>query len=191
MNFWNTRWDLDEAQCPCDIHFNDWIEAEKLTDKTIFHFGTGRHHVVGIRQATNGSRNRVFGITASPEEYDAYIRLVTERPQISKSYLTYFGDIYLTEPRLVPELDIVALFHLGEYFAPNTASPEYGGMTDLALARALLSRTSAGGHLLIFTGSFAHDKAEAIAAALEAAGEIASVGAYKTLLVYRKTACGR
>ena len=40
--------------------------------------------------------------------------------------------------------------------------------------------------LLIFTGSFAHDKAEAVAAQLEHAGEVAFAGAFKTLLVYRK-----
>src|SRR2546421_570700 len=98
MNFWDAKWDLDEAQCPCDIHFNDWIDAERLTGKTIYHFGTGKHHVVGLRQAGNGSNNAVFGITAS----------------------------------------------------------------------------------------FAHDKAEAVAAQLEQAGEVAFVGAFKTLLVYRK-----
>jgi hypothetical protein len=186
MNFWDAKWDLDEAQCPCDIHFNDWIDAEQLAHKTIFHFGTGKHHVVGIRQAENGSGNRVFGITASPEEYDAYIRLVTERPRIAKAYLCYFGDIYLTNPLLLPVLDISALFHLGEFIHETTTSPEYGGVDDLALTRMLLGRTAPGGHVLIFTGSFAHDKAEAVAAKLEAAGEITFVGAFKTLLVYRK-----
>lgn len=186
MNFWDAKWDLDEGQCPCDIHFNDWLDAERLTGKSIYHFGTGKHHVVGIRQATNGSNNVVFGITASPEEYDAYIRLVTEQPQISKSYLCYFGDIYLTNLRLLPELDVVALFHLGEFISDTTTTPEYGGLSDFALTRALLSKTRPRGYVLIFTGSFAHDKAEAIAAELERAGEIAFESAFKTLLVYRK-----
>jgi hypothetical protein len=187
MNFWNTRWDLDEKQCPCDVHFNEWIEERKLTGKTIYHFGTGRHHVVGIRQATNGSGNVVFGITASPEEYDAYIALVTEQPQLAKSYLCYFGDIYLTNPALLPELDIVALFHLGEFIDSTTTTPEYGGLSDLALARVLLRRIRPGGQVLIFTGSFAHDKAQAVADELERAGELAFEADYKTLKVYRKT----
>jgi hypothetical protein len=186
MNFWDAKWDLDEAQCPCDIHFNDWIDAEKLTGKTIYHFGTGKHHVVGLRQATNGSGNVVFGITASPEEYDAYIKLATEQPQVTKSYLCYFSDIYLANPRLLPDLDIVALFHLGEFIHETTTSPEYGGVDDLALTRLLLERTRRGGHLLIFTGSFAHVKAEAVAAELERAGEVTFVGVFKTLKVYRK-----
>jgi hypothetical protein len=162
MNFWNAKWDLDEAQCPCDVHFNDWIEDEGLTGKTIYHFGTGKHHVVGIAQAQNGSGNTVFGITASPEEYDAYLRVVTEQPRIAKSYLCYFGDIYLTNPQLLPDLDIVALFHLGEFIHETTTSTEYGGLDDLGLTRALLSKTRTDGRLLIFTGSFAHDKAEAV-----------------------------
>ena len=96
MNLWDAKWDLDEAQCPCDIHFNQWIDANKITGKTIYHFGTGTHHIVGLTQAANGSDNVVFGITASIVEYEAYIKLANERPQLSKNYLAYFGDIYLT-----------------------------------------------------------------------------------------------
>jgi hypothetical protein len=186
MNFWDSKWDLDVAQCPCDIHFNDWVDAEKLTGKTIYHFGTGTHHVIGIRQATNGSNNVVFGITASPGEYNTYIQLVTERPQIAKSYLCYFGDIYLTNPRLLPAFDIVALFHLGEFIDQSTTSPEYGGLSDLGVTRALLENTRPGGNVLIYSESFAHDRAEAVAAELEAAKEIAFVGKFEKLLVYRK-----
>ena len=75
MNFWDAKWDLDEAQCPCDIHFNQWIEANKITGKTIYHFGTGTHHIVGLTQAANGSGNVVFAITASTIEYEAYMKL--------------------------------------------------------------------------------------------------------------------
>ena len=80
----------------------------------------------------------------------------------------------------------MALFHLGEFIHETTTSPEYGGVDDLALTRMLLDRTRSGGYLLIFTGSFAHDKAETVARELERAGEVTFVGAFKTLLVYRK-----
>ena len=66
-----------EAVCPCDVHFNDWVAKQKLKNKTIYHFGTGTHHVVGIKQAAR--KNRVLGITASKEEYEAYIELVTDQ----------------------------------------------------------------------------------------------------------------
>ena len=26
LNYWNTTWSLDEAQCPCDVHFIDYLE---------------------------------------------------------------------------------------------------------------------------------------------------------------------
>jgi len=186
MNFWDAKWDLDEAQCPCDVHFNQWLEANSVTGKTIYHFGTGTHHIVGLTQAANGSNNVVFGITASIFEYEAYIKLVNERPQLSKNYLAYFGDIYLTNARLIPELDIATMFHAGEYIGANTTSPEYGGMDDLAVTRILLDRMRAGGHVLFYRGSFAFDKAEAIVATLEREKKLERAGTFKSLLVCRK-----
>ena len=186
MNLWDAKWDLDEAQCPCDIHFNQWIEANRISGKTIFHFGTGTHHIVGIRQADNGLNNEVIGITASVVEYEAYIKLVNERPQLMKSYLAYFGDIYLTSERLLPDIDIATMFHAGEYIGANTTSPEYGGVDDLGVARILLDRMRPGGHLLFYTGSFAFDKADALARVLEREGKLAREGTFKTLLVCQK-----
>ena len=186
MNTWSARWDLDEAQCPCDVHFNDWIADRKLTGKSIYHFGTGTHHIVGRVQAENGSGNAVFAITASVEEYDSYIALVSENAPVARGYLAYFGDIYLTNPRVLPEFDVVTLFHLCEFSAPNTASTEYGGLTDLDLLLALTDRLRPGGHVLFYTGSFAFDAAERAIADWEQARPVERVGEFKTLLVYRK-----
>jgi hypothetical protein len=186
MNFWDAKWDLDEAQCPCDVHFNDWIEANKIAAKTIYHFGTGMHHIVGLTQAANSANNAVFAITASTIEYNQYIKLALEQPQILKSYLAYFGDAYLTNPRLLPELDIATMFHAGEYIGANTTTPEYGGIDDLGVTRLLLGRMRPGGHVLFFTGSFAFDKAEAIVATLEGEKKLAREGTFKSLLVCRK-----
>jgi hypothetical protein len=186
MNLWDAKWDLDEAQCPCDIHFNQWIEANRISGKTIFHFGTGTHHIVGIRQADNGLNNEVIGITASVVEYEAYIKLVNERPQLMKSYLAYFGDIYLTSERLLPDIDIATMFHAGEYIGANTTSPEYGGVDDLGVARILIGRMRPGGHLLFYTGSFAFDKADALVSVLEREGKLERAGTFKSLLVCRK-----
>ena len=186
MNLWDAKWDLDEAQCPCDIHFNEWIEANRITNKTIYHFGTGMHHIVGLTQAANGSDNVVFGITASIVEYEAYIKLVNERPQILKNYLTYFGDIYLTNARLLPPLDIATMFHAGEYIGDNTTTLAYGGFDDLAVARIMLDGMRPSGHLLFFTGSFAFDKAEAIVETLTREKKLERAGTFKSLLVCRK-----
>jgi hypothetical protein len=185
MNYWDAKWDLDEAQCPCDVQFNEWIDEQKLTGKTIYHFGTGTHHVIGRHQAEKG--NIVLAITASIEEYESYIKLATDTPTVSKAYLAYFGDIYLTNARLLPSLDIATMFHAGEYIGANTTTPEYGGVDDLGVARILHSRMRPGGHFLFYTGSFAFDKAEALAKVLEQEGKLERVGAFKTLLVCRKT----
>jgi hypothetical protein len=186
MNLWDAKWDLDEAQCPCDVHFNQWIEANKIANKTIYHFGTGMHHAVGIAQAENGLNNAVFGITASIVEYQAYVKLVSENHQIAKRYLAYFGDIYLSDPRLVPELDIVTLFHANEYIHDDTPSPEYGGLDDLKLARLLIGRMRPGGHVMFYTGSFALDKTDAMVATLENEKKLAREGTFQSLLVCRK-----
>jgi hypothetical protein len=183
MNYWKAMWDLD-PRCPCDVHFNDWVKLRKLKNKLIYHFGTGMHHVVGRKQATGASNNVVFAITASKEEYAAYIELAIERPKISKNYLAYFGDIYLTNPRLLPDFDVVTLFHLCEYFHP--ANKAYGGIDDAKLLDILTAKTRRGGFILFFTGSFAFPSAEKIIAKWEKTGRVKRVGAYKTLLVFRK-----
>jgi len=186
MNSWDAKWDLDEAQCPCDIHFNQWIEANNISGTTIYHFGTGTHHIVGLTQAANGSGNVVLGITASTVEYEAYMKLALERPQFSKSYLAYFGDVYLTNARLLPELDVATMFHAGEFIGDNTTSSEYGGADDLGVARILHGRMRPGGYFLFYTGSFAFDKADALAKALERENKLARAGTFKSLSVWRK-----
>jgi hypothetical protein len=72
LNIYEVGWYLDEAMCPCDLHFLKYLEHEKATRQTIFHFGTGEHHVVGIRCHEAGSGHAVLGITASTQEHDAY-----------------------------------------------------------------------------------------------------------------------
>jgi len=186
MNYWTDKWDLDVDVCPCDSHFNDWVAKTKVKNKLIYHFGTGTHHLIGIKQATNKSGNVVFAITASKEEYEAYIQLSTEKAQVSKSYLAYFGDIYLTNPKLLPEFDVVTMFHLCEFFFPNTASKAYGGMTDEKLLDLFTAKTKKGGHILFYMGSMAWNKALPIVQKWEKRGHVKRVGELKTLLVFRK-----
>lgn len=185
MNFYDDKWPLMVEVCPCDVHFNEWAAKQKLRNKTIYHFGSGDHHVVGVEQGKR--KNRTFGITASKGEYDAYVDLVTGNPRIAKNYVCYFGDIYLTNPQLLPELDVVTLFHLCEFFAPSTASKSYGGLTDRTLLDALTDRTRKGGHVLFYKGSLGFEKSKPIIAKWEKAKRMKRVADFKTLLVYRKT----
>ena len=186
MNYWNDKWDMQFEVCPCDVHFNDWIAHKKLKNKLIYHFGTGTHHVIGIKQAQNRSGNVVFAITASKGEYESYIELVAKNAQVSKSYLAYFGDIYLTNPRLLPEFDVVTMFHLCEFYAPNTTSKSYGGLTDAKLLDLFTKKTKPGGYILFYTRSKDFNLAEPIVAKWAKTRPVRRVGEFKTLLVYQK-----
>ena len=185
MNYWTDKWDLHEDVCPCDVHFNEWVAKQKLNNKQIYHFGSGTHHVVGIQQAAR--KNRTFCITASKEEYQAYIDLVTENSGVAKNYLCYFGDIYLTNPALLPEFDVVTMFHLCEFFFPNTASKEYGGMTDAKVLDLFTAKTKKGGHILFYTRSMAFHKTSPLVSKWEKKAPVKRVGEFKTLLVFKKT----
>ena len=59
LNWWE-KWGLHPEVCPCDVHFNEWVEAHGIRNKLIYHFGTGTHHVIGRRQAELGTGNVVF-----------------------------------------------------------------------------------------------------------------------------------
>ena len=186
LNYWTDKWDLHVDICPCDVHVNDWLKENKVSNKLIYHFGTGTHHVIGKEQAGNGSGNMVFGITASIEEYDAYVKLVAGNSKVAKSYVAYFGDIYLTNPQLLPDFDVVTMVHLCEFFFPNTASAEYGGVDDRRLLDMFTAKTRLGGHILFYTKSIAFDKVRPIVAQWGKEAPVTRVGDFKTLAVYRK-----
>jgi hypothetical protein len=168
------------------VHFCDWLETNDVRNASIFHFGTGSHHIVGIRTAGNGSNNCVLGITASPGEYEAFIKLAIERPEVEKTYKSFFGDIYQLESRLLPEFDVVSLFHLCEF--RNERNDEYAALTDLDVLEMLTDKTRPGGYVIFYTKSFAFDTAEKVIAQWEKSRAVEKVGLYETLLVYRKKA---
>jgi hypothetical protein len=186
LNYWNQTWSLDEAQCPCDVHFVQYLEEKKVTNAAIFHFGTGNHHIVGLKGAEDGVNNAVLGITASPQEYDDYVELLIKNPRLGHTYKAYFGDIYQLDARLLPQFDYAALFHVGEF---RTAENDvYGALTDLEMTLLLADKIKPGGEILFYTGSFAYDKAEAVAAELVKVRAFAPAPDYKTLKVYKKQA---
>ncbi len=184
LHYWDAFWDLRIDECPCDIHFCDWLEKNDLKQKSIFHFGTGGHHIVGIRTAENGSGNCVMGITAAPQEYETFIKLAIERPDVEKTYKTFFGDIYQLDARMLPEFDIVTLFHLCEFRTEK--NDEYGALTDREVTDMLTKKTRSGGYILFYTKSYAFDTAEKVIAKWEKEMPVEKVGMYETLLVYRK-----
>jgi hypothetical protein len=136
--------------------------------------------------AENGSNCAVLGITASPQEYDDYVELLIKNPRLGHTYKAYFGDIYQLDARLLPELDYVSLFHVGEFRTPDNDA--YGALTDLEMTLMLADRTKPGGEILFFTGSFAYDKAQAVGKELLEQQPFEPAGVYKSLQIFRKRA---
>jgi hypothetical protein len=184
LQIWDVDWYLDEAQCPCDVHFTQWVDETKLTGATIFHFGTGGHHHLGLHNLERGAPNTILGITASPPEFQRFVELAIKHPRLSYAYQVWFGDIYLLNPKLLPELDVATMFHTGEF--RGDSQDAYGGLTDRQSVDVVLKRLRPGGRLLFFTGSFAYDKAEAIAKDLVREGLVVAEGAFKSLVIFRK-----
>ena len=95
-----------------------------------------------------------------------------------------FGDIYLLNPRLLPRIDIATLFHLCEF--RGDSQDKYGGLTDAEVLDTTLETMPKGGLVSLFTGSFAGDKATAIAMAAVSAGKLKRLPDYKSLQFYEK-----
>ncbi len=184
LHFWDQSWDLRLAECPCDMDFLEWLEEKKIKDQSIFHFGTGSHHIVGLKTAEDGSNNAVLGITASPGEYDAYVKMLIEKPRLGFTYKAYFGDIYQLDRRLLPLFDIVTLFHVGEFRTEKNDA--YGALTDLEMTKVLADRMKPGGQMLFYSGSYAFDVAERTFGELSKAKVLKDAGVYKTLRIFEK-----
>jgi len=184
LNYWNATWSLDEKQCPCDIHFLDYLDERKIKNADIFHMGTGNHHIVGLKTASNNSGNHVLGITASPQEYEDYVKLLIANPRLGFTYKAYFGDIYQIDRRLLPDLDLVTLFHLGEY--RTAENDKYGALTDSDMTLVLADKLRPGGEIHFYSGSFAFDRAEASAKELMRTRPFEDAGTFKSLRIFRK-----
>jgi hypothetical protein len=189
LHYWDAYWDLRVQECPCDVHFVEWLDQNRITDAAIYHFGTGGHHFVGIECASEKRRNAVLGITAAPQEYEKYVELAIARPDVLRYYNAVFGDIYLLNDKLLPTFDVVTLFHLCEFRGEKNDA--YNALTDLQVTNLLTDKTRPGGHILFFTTSFAFDwdgpmSAKKVIALWEKERDVERVGMFKSLLVYRK-----
>ena len=181
-------WTLRPVDCPCDLHFVEWMEQRSARDEVVFHFGTGSHHHVGIKLGESDLGVSVMGITATRKEYDTYIDLVTHRPELARTYCVYFGDIYTANAALLPTFEVVTLFHLCEFRTEENDA--YGALTDLELTRLFTERTRPGGHLLFYTGSYAYAQAETVITEWAASSPVEEVEGFKTLRVFRKVGAG-
>lgn len=195
LNFYERCWTLNEAACPCDVHFVSFLQERVLAHKSIFHFGTGAHHVVALENARLGLGNSILGITCSKQEYASYMDLVSTDSSLAVSYKAIYADAYTLSSGVLPEFDIVTLFHLGEYWNgrgdgmhgnPSAEAP----LNDQGLFDLMWSRTREGGLLLFYRGSAGWVRTEPILERAIASGRIRDAGSHRTLSIYRKVGAG-
>jgi len=182
LNYWKASWPLMGDICPCDIHFAQYLRANRIQGKVIFHFGTGEHHILGKMNLESGAPNEILAITASRQEYDKYIEFIINSPVAAKTYKVIFGDVYTLTPRIIPNFDLVTLFHLCEYY--DEGSSAYAELDDSSLLDLFLSKLNPGGRVFFYKGSSHFARCRAIIESFVNGAKMIQVDEYKTLLAY-------
>ncbi len=182
MRFVHFDWPLRPEVCPCDVHCCEYLAERDIRGRSVFHFGTGGHHVVGITNRDRGLDNEILGITASPPEHSRYVRLVIRSPSLGKHYKVLFADIYDLGNAGLPTFDLVTLFHLCEFSSP--ADPRRR-MDDAGVLDLFLSKLSPGGRILFYRGSFGYQAATPLIERAVGGGKMSFVECYKSLDVYQ------
>ena len=177
-------WKPDRVLCPCDFEFVEYLKRSQIEGQSIFHFGTGGHHIVGLENQKFTIPNEVIGITASAPEHRAYTQLVLKDRALAKYYKVLFVDIYTLTANTLPMFDIVTSFHLCEFYLSDNAPSVH--QDDQSLLQLFLDKLNPGGKIVFYTGSWGWDQTQAILQVLESDGKIKQVDAYKTLLIYAK-----
>jgi hypothetical protein len=183
LNYYRDSWGLDVSECSCDVHFLEYLAQHGVADKAIFHFGTGAHHVVGLENAKAARPNHVLGVTASREEYDAYVDLVIADPRLAVTYKAMFVDIYTLDSRTLPDFDLVTLFHLGEFYGADQA--RYAPLDDRGLLAMFIAKLAPGGRICFYRGSNGWAASTPIVEAFVAEGKLAVEEEFLSLLVCR------
>jgi hypothetical protein len=188
MQFVAHSWPLRPDVCPCDVDFCDYVDSHGMRGRSVFHFGTGGHHLVGLRNHAEGWTNEVLGLTVSPREHDTYVRHVVRDPALAKHYKVLFADIYSLSTAALPTFDVVTLFHLCEFADPSSAGRR---LDDSGLLRMFCCRLAPEGLLLLYKGSFGYSRAQPLLAAAVAEGTLAFVEEFRSLAIYRRTGATR
>ncbi len=178
-----SSWGLQPEVCPCDLQFCEYLQQTGTMGKSIFHFGTGSHHIIGLENQKLDCPNEVMGITASLPEHQAYAELVLQDAALAKYYKVLFADIYTLTDSNLPSLDIINLFHLCEFYNSDNAALIHHN--DESLLQLFLDKLKADGKILFYNGSLAWERStRALVQSFEETGKINRVGEYKNLLIY-------
>lgn len=179
-----SSWELQPHLCPCDIELIEYLQESNIQDQTVFHFGTGAHHILGLENQKLAKPNEIIGITASIPEHEAYVQMCRKNRQLAKFYKVLCTDIYTLTDRSLPMLDVVALFHVGEFYMAEEAA--FVHHNDESMVDLFLNKLNPDGKILFYTKSVGYGKAEEIIESFTAQGKIYLVEQYKSLLVYAR-----
>jgi len=164
------------------VHLCDYLKERDVRNKSVFHFGTGGHHLVGLRNEEDGLENDVLGITACPGEHARYVTKVIENATVGVHYKVLFGDLYNMSAAYLPAFDLVTLFHLGEI--EETPSPRRR-LDDAGVLELFLGTMSPGGRLFFYTGSWGYLGILPFIERAVASTKMRFQENYKSLSVYR------
>jgi SAM-dependent methyltransferase len=179
-----SAWALDLSDCPCDVQLVEYLQRFNVSDRSIFHFGTGSHHLVGRENQQLSQPNQILAITASHPEHEAYVKLVLQEREIERNYKVLFSDIYTLDARNLPNFDVVTLFHLCEFYLPDQAV--FLRHDDRSLLAMFVEKLNSGGIVILYDRSNDWPKAQLLIQALIASQVIEPVDTYKNLRIYRR-----
>jgi SAM-dependent methyltransferase len=182
LNVYDGVWDLDAVTCPCDLDFLDYLDACDFRKGTVFHFGSGAHHVVGREIARRCPDIDVLSITASQGEYQRYMDMIVANPRAANSYKALFADIYTLSAAMLPMFDYVTLFHLCEFYSER--ANHYARLNDDSLLELFVDRLKPRGRILFYARSKDFAGAELVIDRAVQRGRIRLVEHFKSLLVY-------
>jgi hypothetical protein len=175
-------WPLRPDECPCDLDFCDYLDERAARRQRIFHFGTGGHHHVGLRNHQAQWHHEILGLTISPREHDTYVRQVIRNPALAIHYKVLFADIYSLTPAALPQFDLVTLFHLCEFGDPASSGRV---LDDAGVLRTFIDRLAPAGRLLLYRGSFGYARAAALVAQCAASAGLSPGEEFRSLTIYQ------
>lgn len=173
-------WPLWPRMCSCDLHFCDFLQERNVRSKSIFHLGTGGHHIVGLRNRIEGMGNVILGVTVSPNEIRRYVKLVVRDPILGQNYKVLFTDVRDLQAASLPSFDLVTLFHLCEF---DSAPGSVHLLSNEEVLGLLLSKLNPGGLLALYPQSIGYRRARPLIAAAMAAGRLEHREDYKSLQI--------
>lgn len=142
-------WPWDPMRCPADEQFIAWLNKGDYDYEGVLHMGTGGHHMVGMTLADY--EKSCLGLTDSQEEYMAYMDWAQRHAEESRFYKCWFTDVHMLDDMLLPQFEVITLFHLGE--SPDPRREEYGADTVEETITKLLGHLTPGGKMLFYTKS--------------------------------------